>query len=178
MRINGKNILIFPEYHLTDFPPQATLTKNEAYEILMAYEKYGFDVLISGYVERESSNMFSSCIIIDDGKMHNIRKLRPYKDEVKFISPSTDKKHTVNLSIGQSLFIICHEFSLIFKGEYLDIIAQSDIDNLILISAMFHKFEENTKKCINFCKDHKIKRFVTSDRFFGLNVAEIAKIKG
>ena len=173
MRINGKNILVFPEYHLTDFPPQTPLTMQEAYELLMAYEKHGFDVLISGYVERENNNNFSSCIVIDDGKTHNIRKVRPYKDEEKFISPSTDKKNTIDLSIGKSLFIICHEFSLLLEGEYQDIIAKSDIDNLILISAMFHKFEENTKTCLNYCKEHKIKRFVTSDRFFGLNVTEV-----
>ena len=70
-------------------------------------------------------------------------------------------------------FVTCHEISFLLNGEYQDIIDQSDIENLFVISAMFHKFEENTKMCLNYCKQHKIKRFVTSDRFFGLNVTEV-----
>ena len=55
MIINGKNILIFPEYHLTDFPPHVQLSREEAHNILKWYEKFGFDVLISGYVEKENN---------------------------------------------------------------------------------------------------------------------------
>jgi len=53
MNINGKKILIFPEYHLTDFLQQVPLTKEEAYKTLDGYKKFGFDILISSYVEPE-----------------------------------------------------------------------------------------------------------------------------
>ena len=78
MRINGINILIFPEYHLTDFPPQALLSRQEAYEMLLPYKRFGFDVLISGYIEKARNEKFSSCLVIDDKEVHNVRKKYPY----------------------------------------------------------------------------------------------------
>ena len=174
MRINGINILIFPEYHLTDFPPQALLSRQEAYEMLLPYKRFGFDVLISGYIEKAHNEKFSSCLVIDDKEVHNVRKKYPYKDEINIISPSTDENKPIALSIGLSLFIRCHDFSFLLDGEYQDTIDQGRIDNLILISAMFHKFQENTNRCLKFCKALGIKRFITSDRFFGLKQTEIA----
>lgn len=173
MKINGKNVLIFPEYHLTDYPPQVPLLKQEAYDLLVEYKKHEFDILISGYVEKEEKRNFSSCLVIDGTETHNFRKSHPHKEEINFISPSSDKKSPCQLSIGQTLFIICREFSLLTSGEYQDVVDKGDIENLILISAMFHKFEENTKMCLRYCKENKIKRFITSDRFFGLNAFEV-----
>ena len=40
MIIKNKKILLFPEYHLTDFPPQVKLTQGEAYNALLMYAKY------------------------------------------------------------------------------------------------------------------------------------------
>ena len=86
MKIKNRNVIIFPEYHLTDFPPRITLTRNDVYYILIAYKKFDFDLLISGYVERNDANLYSSCLIIDGENIHNIRKNRPYKDETEIIS--------------------------------------------------------------------------------------------
>jgi len=174
MNINGKNILIFPEYHLTDFPPQVPLLKQEAHNILSGYEKYGFDVLISGYVETENKKNFSSCIVIDGEKTFNVRKIHVHKDEQSIITPSKEMKRPIDLSIGRTLIIICREFKFLNEPEYQSIVEKGDIMNLLLISAMYHKFEENTAICLKYCKEYKIKRFITSDRFFSLKITEIA----
>jgi predicted amidohydrolase len=178
MNINGKNILIFPEYHLTDFPPQVPLAKKEAYNILDGYKNFGFDVLISGYVEKDNNENYSSCLIIDGENTYNVRKKHVDEDEQKVINPCVEKKEPIELSIGRTLIIICVEFKSLIESEYTNIDKQGNIENLLLISAMFHKFEENTEKCLNYCKDYKIKRFITSDRFFGTKMNEILKISG
>ena len=178
MNINGKNILIYPEYHLTDFPPQVHLAKEEATNILDGYKKFGFDVLISGYVEKDNNKNYSSCLVIDGEKTHNVRKTRVHEDEQKIINPCIDKKEPIELSIGRTLIIICVEFKSLTAGEYTDIDMKGNIDNLLLISAMSHKFEENTAMCLKYCKKNQIKRFITSDRFFGLKITEIGEFSG
>jgi predicted amidohydrolase len=81
MEIKGKKILIFPEYHLTDFPPQVPFTKEDAYQTLAEYKKFGFDILISGYVETETNESFSSCLVIDGEEIHNVRKTQVHENE-------------------------------------------------------------------------------------------------
>lgn len=86
MKINNKKILIFPEYHLTDFPPQIKMSQDDAYGALMSYEKFGFDIFMAGYVEVDQGSLYSSCLVIDDGNIFNIRKRYLYKDENKIIT--------------------------------------------------------------------------------------------
>ena len=73
MIINNKNILIFPEYHLTDFPPQIKMSQNEAHDTLILYKNFEFDILIAGYVEENEGELYSSCLIIDGDNNFNIR---------------------------------------------------------------------------------------------------------
>jgi predicted amidohydrolase len=178
IKINGKSVLILPEYHLTDFPPQIALTSEEAYGILKEYEKYGFDVLISGYVERENDKNYSSVLFIDDGKTHNVRKSHLYSDEQEIISPNEAPRRSVELSIGKTLLVICNELKFLNDHEYQCIVRNEEIVNLLLISAMFYKQKDNTEQCLGYCKDHGIKRLITSDRFFGLEITEIDRISG
>lgn len=103
MRVNDKKVLIFPEYHLSDFPPQALLTKQDAYDILSSYMKFGFDILISGYVERDGDKNYGSCLVIDGTNTWNIRKNRAYKDEIGIITAGTEANNPIDLSIGLSL---------------------------------------------------------------------------
>jgi predicted amidohydrolase len=173
MKIKNKKVLIFPEYHLTDFPPQISLSSQEAYDLLIAYKKFGFDILISGYVESDEINNYSSCLIIDGENIHNIRKSRPYKDEIGIISSGIEINKPINLSIGLSCFVLCHELSFLLNEEYKNIFKHEIIENLILISAMFYKFKENSERGLDFCRKYKIKRFITADRFFGVNQTEI-----
>ncbi len=173
MKINNRKILIFPEYHLTDFPPQTPLTRQQAHDILAAYKKQGLDLLVSGYVEQEEDRLYSSCLVIDGPNTYNIRKDFPYKDEADFISPSPEKRNPVDLSIGLTLFVICHDYSFLLRGAYQQLVETHDIENFILISAMFENFQENTEKCISYCRKNRIKRFISSDRFFGLNATDV-----
>lgn len=59
------------------------------------------------------------------------------------------------------------------NDDYQAIFKRERIENLILISAMFYKFQENSEKGIDFCKKFKVKRFITADRFHGVNQIKI-----
>jgi hypothetical protein len=40
MNLYGKEIILFPEYHLSDFPPQVSFTQSEADDInIQGYEE-------------------------------------------------------------------------------------------------------------------------------------------
>jgi len=51
MKIEGKEVLLFPEYHLTDFPPQISISKDIAVDLVKPYQMLNADLLIVGYVE-------------------------------------------------------------------------------------------------------------------------------
>jgi predicted amidohydrolase len=167
MKINNKKILIFPEYHLTDFPPQIKMSQVEAYDALMIYEKFGFDVFIAGYVEVDAGSLYSSCLVIEGRNVFNIRKRYPYEDEKKIITAWNGANSPIELSIGLSYFLLCHDFTLELT-EQKNITVNQNIENLFLISAMFYRFSENLKAGIDYCKKCKIKRFITADRFNGI----------
>ncbi len=167
MKINNKKILLFPEYHLTDFPPQIKMSQSEAYETLMIYEKFGFDLFIAGYVEMDKGISYSSCLVIDEGNVFNIRKRYPYNDENKIITAWGNENTPIELSIGLSYFLLCHDINMVREQNHIK--GSKDIENLFLISAMFYKFSENVKAGIDYCNKCKIKRFITADRFNGIN---------
>jgi predicted amidohydrolase len=170
MIIDNKNILIFPEYHLSDFPPQVKMSRDEAYNTLMAYEDFGFDIYVAGYVEENEGKLYSSCLIIEDGNASNVRKRYPYDEETKIITAWHGDNPPVELSIGRSYFLLCNDISVELK-EQNHMISNHDIENLFLISAMFYNFIENVKAGIDYCKKHEIKRFITADRFNGIKQA-------
>ena len=167
MQINHRKMLIFPEYHLTDFPPQITLSQNQAYDILAGYKKFGFDLFIAGYVEKENGNNYSSCLIIDDNQVFNIRKQTPFKDEIGLISPSDRVNDPIPLTIGLSYFLICHDIQVLL-ADPPDDLKTKNIDNLVLISAMFFNFKETMAEGVAFCRRNNIRRFITSDLFYGV----------
>ena len=170
MIIGNKKLLIFPEYHLTDFPPQVKMSSDEARTMLMMYSKYGFDILIAGYVEIAEENLYSSCLIIDESNTFNIRKRYPYNDENKIIIAWHGKNSPVELSIGKSYFLLCNDLNKeLDRG--MDLI--QNIENFFLISAMFNNFEENIKSGIAYCKQYNVKRFIYADRFNGIKQQEI-----
>ena len=174
MLINDQKVLIFPEYHLTDFPPQIELSQLQAYELLKEYKRFGFDVLIAGYVEKERGELFSSCLVLDKGKIFNVRKQFPYKDEGTIITAGAAINTPIELSIGLSYFFLCNDLTAILSGNEKNIIPK-DIENVFLISAMFNKFDENMKLGIDYCERHGIKRFISADRFNGIKETIIVK---
>ena len=112
MIINNRKILIFPEYHLTDFPPQIKMSQDEAYDTLMIYKNFGFDIFIAGYVEENEGNSYSSCLIIDDGNTFNIRKRYPYNEENKIITAWRGDNSPIELSRGRSYFLLCNDINV------------------------------------------------------------------
>lgn len=167
MMIKNKNILIFPEYHLTDFPPQVKMSQDKAHDILLNYKHFGFDILIAGYVEENEGLLFSSCLIIDDGKSFNIRKRFPYNEEIKIITPWRGNNNSIELSIGRSYFLLCNDMIEELKDQN-NMNRVDNIENLFLISAMFNNFNENIKAAIDYCNRLKISRFISADRFNGV----------
>ena len=167
MIINNRKLLVFPEYHLTDFPPQVTMSQDEARNTLIMYKKYGFDILIAGYIEVDDGNLYSSCLIIDDSITFNIRKRYPYKEETKIITPWLGNSHWLELSIGRSYFLLCNDLIAELKDQH-NMNRVENIENLFLISAMFDKFRENVEAGIDYCIKYNIKRFITADRFNGV----------
>jgi len=167
MIIDNKNILIFPEYHLTDFPPQIKISQNEACDILMLYKKYGFDILIAGYVEENEGKLYSSCVIMDGDNNINVRKRHPYNEELKIITPWRGNNDPIELSIGRSYFVLCNDIVADLTDQR-NMNRGEDIENLFLISAMFNNFDENVKAAIDYCNRFNIRKFVTVDRFNGV----------
>jgi predicted amidohydrolase len=167
MIINNKKILILPEYQLTDFPPQVKLSRDQAYNILMTYQNFRFDILVAGYVEEDQGRLYSSCLIIDDGRIFNIRKQHPYKEETDILTAWSGENSPIDLSIGRSYFLLCNDITVELKDQN-SVKGNQNIENLFLISAMFYNFNEKVKTGIDYCKKFNIKRFITADRFNGI----------
>ena len=143
------------------------MSQEAARNTLMMYQNYGFDIYIAGYVEKDKGDLYSSCLVIDNGNTYNIRKRYPYNDENEIITAWTGGNSPLELSIGKSCFFICNDLNMEFRKR-TDFTEIQNIENLFLISAMFNNFSETLKAGIRYCKQFNIKRFITADRFNGI----------
>jgi len=174
MIIKRKNVLIFPEYHLTDFPPQFSMSQKQASLLLKPFFTYGFDLIISGYVETSNGLNYSSCIICDQENIYNVRKRFPDKKEIEKITAGETILKPTKLSIGTSYFLICKDISVELKNGKMDqLVEKYQIENLFLISAMFYNFQKNVDLGKEYIKKKNIQRFIIADRFNGIKQFEI-----
>lgn len=117
MQLSERSILIFPEYHLSDFPPQISFTQHEAEMILNEWNVSGMDIIISGYAEKSGDDLFSSCLVIDQGNVHNIRKKYPFHDEEDIICSGSREFSIVPLSIGRCYFFLCNDITVELEND-------------------------------------------------------------
>jgi hypothetical protein len=50
------------------------------------------------------------------------------------------------------------------------------VENIFLISAMLHNFDETRANTIAYCKRWNVKRFISADRFNGIQCQRIEKL--
>ena len=161
-------IALFPEYHLSDFPPQLIFTAEEASLIVRSAKKPGIDIIVAGYVEAYYKKYYSSCIIIDHDNTFNIRKKYPYKDEDSIISPGTQKHQVIPLSLGNSYFFICNDVTQeILKTDFELFLKKNQIRIFFLISAMEKNFYYWLKELEQFARCNNVEKIYYSDRFCG-----------
>jgi predicted amidohydrolase len=97
--IEGKKLLLFPEFELTDYPPQLCMNAHMA-KACMRHSTA--DISIAGFVETAGKKQFSSCVVIDGRNEYIVRKFKPFHTEVGAISGNDEKPHVLPLSIGRT----------------------------------------------------------------------------
>lgn len=174
MNVYGRELVLFPEYHLSDFPPQINFTQCEAEDVLCVINVNKADLIISGYVERFENNIYSSCLILDQGKAYNLRKKYPYKDENKFIISGDKGFQVISLSIGKSYFFICNDITYeLDNNEFSRYLEENSIENIFLISAMGMNFDKCMEKLKSRAKQLGAKNVIYCDRFNGIGLFNV-----
>jgi predicted amidohydrolase len=168
MHINDKTIIIFPEYHLSDFPPQTCFTRTQAETVLRIAYAGKADIIISGYVEERQDKLFSSCLIIDKERIFNIQKKYPYEEENQYINPGDPNYQVIPLSIGASYFFICNDVvKELNHDDFRSFLASQSIKWFFLISAMGKNFDKNVELLIKTAEHAKVQNVVYCDKFNG-----------
>lgn len=168
-------MLVFPEFHLSDYPPQRTFRQAQVKDILKIFQRNEEDVVISGYVEEDLNVLYSSCMILDGRKEYNLRKRNPYKDETSIISGGESRIKVLNLSIGLSCFFICWDIKEITEPYIEELFRVNKIENVFLISAMLNSFSKNVDNLSLFCERYRVKKLIISDRFHGKEIRDLEK---
>ena len=168
MEFNDKKVLIFPEYHLSDFPPQIVYTQYDVEKVVKALALKS-DIVITGYVELYGDKLYSSCLINDGGLVYNIRKKYPYSNEEKIICGGSPDYRVLELSIGKSYFFICNDITVELEKRRLhDFLSTNGVENIFLISAMGKNFEKWHHELKDIAFRIGIKNVIYCDRFNGI----------
>ena len=172
MIIKEKSIIVYPEFHFSDFPPQIYFSKNEISNILKNIKNISrSDIIISGYIEKENDKLYSSCFIIDGETTFNIRKKYPYGKEKDVILAGDSSFKLIPLSIGNSYFFICNDITVELETKQLnDFLKDNFVENLFLISAMKKNFDKWIKKLKMKAEKLNVERIIFCDRFNGREI--------
>ena len=149
---------------MTDYPPQFTLTREQASMISRYINVSNADIFITGYAEFSDGKIYSSCLLQDGEYEYNLRKKYPFHDEISIISGGDPSKIILPLSIGRTYIFICNDVTVELPTirSYLD---DNEVQNIIMISAMAMNFEKWKDKLLEI----KLPLLI-SDRFNGTNV--------
>jgi len=124
-------MILFPEYHFSDFPPQSSFTKDKIIELVKDYYNET-DLCIAGYVEFSEEKLYSSVIIKDGSNFTNLRKKFPYQDEQEVITGDPEQCSIMDLSIGRSYFFICNDLAVELK--------ELDLESILLKTELIMSF--------------------------------------
>jgi len=89
VQVNGKTLLLLPEFELTDFPTDAPIGCEEAERLLRTGRG---DVAVGGFVEiSDDGKRFSSCLVVDANNVHLVRKCAPQTTEAGMLDGSGEE---------------------------------------------------------------------------------------
>lgn len=164
--IEGKEVRLFPEFELTDYPPQFFMDAQMAKDCL---RNGTADISIAGFVEAFGQKRFSSCVVIDRSNEYIVRKFKSFRTEIGTISGYDEKPHVLPLSIGNTVIILCSDLRLFIKDAYfLDYCRHFGANIGILLSAWKHGFQEAIDLMRVFRDKIDLTESLIIDRFNGL----------
>ena len=127
---------IFPEYHLGGYPPKGFYNQETAYQKMK--DEAQDSIVIFGYSEIHSLDLYSSALIIDGDTYYNTRKSEPWGALEKKIYDFSDEIPAIHdLSIGKTLVVLCNDaFESNFgKQKYSkELWGNEEIDLIVIIS--------------------------------------------
>ena len=168
IKIEGKKVLLLPEFELTDYPAKHPLSVKKASQII---EKFPAEIKIAGFVEKNVSKLYSTCIAVDGTTIHVTRKYIPSKTERDVLDPSFQRPSFLNLSIGKTTILLCSDTKLFVNDDlFINQGLESRARNAFLVSAWLNNFDKAIKLMSNFSKKLKLKHCSIIDRFHGLQL--------
>ena len=166
IQIEGKKVLLLPEFELTDYPAKHPLSVKQASKIV---EKFDADIKIAGFVEQNRSKLYSTCIVLDNTNTHVVRKYVPSKTEKNVLDPSFERPSFLNLSIGKTIILLCSDTKLFVNDDlFIAKCLDGKVRTVFLVSAWGRNFVNAIKLMSNFAKKSNLKHCYIVDRFHGL----------
>lgn len=166
INFEGKKVRLFPEFELTDYPPQLCMNAQMA---IAWIRNSTADISIAGFVETAGKKQFSSCVVIDGRNEYIVRKFKPFRTEVGTISGNDEKPPILPLSIGNTVIMLCSDLRLFMTDDdFLDHCKQFGIKIGILLSAWKHNFHDAIDLMRAFRDKTDLMESIIVDRFNGL----------
>ena len=167
VHLNGKAVLLLPEFELTDFPTDTPISRQEAEGLLRTGHA---DVAAAGFVEKsDGRKRFSSCLIVDGSNVHLVRKCAPHETETGMFDGSGDEPGILPLSIGKTIVFMCSDLGRYCTDErFLEKCRCSGIQVAILVSAWLHNFPKAVALMTEFARTTGAGHCLIIDRFNGL----------
>ena len=166
IKIDGKKVLLLPEFELTDYPAKNPLSVKKASQIL---KRFDADIKIAGFVEENMSKFYSTCIVLDNKNTNVVRKYIPWKTEKDILDPSFERHSFLNLSIGKTIILLCSDTRLFVNDDlFIYQCLENKVSNVFLVSAWLRNFDKAIYLMNNLTKELNLRHCYIIDRFYGL----------
>jgi predicted amidohydrolase len=166
IKIKGKKVLLLPEFELTDYPTKHPLSVKKASQIVGQFDA---NIKIAGFVEKNLSRLYSTCIVVDGTNVHVVRKYIPSKTERDVLDPSFERPSFMNLSIGKTIILLCSDTKIFANDDlFISQCLDNKARNVFLVSAWLKNFDKAIKLMTNLAKELNLRQCYIMDRFHGL----------
>jgi len=167
VQLNGKAVLLLPEFELTDFPTDAPISREEAERLLRTGQA---DASVAGFLEKsDDGRLFSSCLIVDGENVHLVRKCAPHETERGVFDSSREEPGILPLSIGKTIVFLCSDLGRFCTDErFLEKCKCSGVQVVLLVSAWLHNFPKAVALMAEFARTTGAEHCLIIDRFNGL----------